>query len=93
MVTRRKGKHFAAGANGSHAGVEIKFSGGHKGGKKPSGNHGSKWGSKGMKMGGGYGMKTPRNGGSHNGGNHGGGSTKVLSFKVFAGGFSVAAAH
>ena len=81
-----EGKHFAAGANGSHAGVEIKFSGGHKGGKKPSGNHGSKWGSKG-------GMKTPRNGGSHNGGNYGGGSTKVLSFKVFAGGFSVGAAH
>ena len=25
-----EGKHFATGANGSHAGVEIKFSGGHK---------------------------------------------------------------
>jgi hypothetical protein len=86
-----QGKKFAGGANGSHAGVEIKFSGGHKGGKKPGGNHGNstKWGGNGGKMGGGWGMKPPRNGGNHNGG----GKTKVLSFKVFAGGFSFAKAH
>jgi hypothetical protein len=91
-----QGKHFAGGANGSHAGVEIKISGGHKGGKKSGGNHGNntKWGGKGgMKMGGGYGMKPPRNGGHNGGGNHGGGKTKVLSFKVFAGGFSFAKSH
>jgi hypothetical protein len=82
-----EGKHFAGGANGSHAGVEIKISGGHKGGGKPNG--GSKWGSNGGKMGGGYGMKPPRNGGGH----HGGGKPTVLSVKVFAGGFSFAKSH
>jgi hypothetical protein len=57
----------------------------------PGGNHGNstKWGGNGGKMGGGWGMKPPRNGGNHNGG----GKTKVLSFKVFAGGFSFAKAH
>jgi hypothetical protein len=82
-----EGKHYASGANGSHAGIEIKIGGGHKGGGKPKSS--SRWGGKGGKMGGGYGMKPPRNGGGH----HGGGKPVVISFKVFAGGFSTARAH
>jgi hypothetical protein len=78
------GKHFAAGANGSHAGVEIKISSGKKGGHKPNGNHGGNtWGNKG-------GMKWSGKGG-HGGGHRG--KPTTISFKVFAGGFSVAKAH
>jgi hypothetical protein len=87
-----EGKHFAKGANGSHAGVAISISSGHKGGKKPSGNQGGKWGnSGGMKMNGSHGMMPPRNGGNHGGGNHG--KSLTISFKVFAGGFSFGSAH
>jgi hypothetical protein len=78
-----EGKHFAKGANGSHAGVELSISSGHKGGKKNSGNHGGSWGNKG-----GHGTKSPRNGG-----HHGNGKTTTIRFKVFAGGFAWAKAH
>jgi hypothetical protein len=76
-----EGKHFAAGANNSHAGVKITTStgtgnGGHGG--KPGGGYG------GGRPGGGYG------GGGYGGGH--GGSTKTLSIKVFAGGSSWAKA-
>ena len=78
-----EGKHFAAGANFSEAGVEIKFNGGHKGGKKPDG----KWGGKGGNM-------WPGKGGNGGMGGHpGGGKPTSISVRVFAGGFSFAKAH
>jgi hypothetical protein len=81
-----EGSHFAKGANGSHAGVELKISHGSKGGKRPNGHHGNNtWGGMNGKMG-------PVNGGGHHGrGKHG--KSVTISFKVFAGGFSFAKAH
>ena len=92
-----EGKHFAVGKNFSEAGVKIETNGGHHG-RKPGhgGNHNNKWrgkpwpGKSGMAW---KGKPSPKWGGKPGmGGNHGGGRPRVTSVKVFAGGFSFAAA-
>jgi hypothetical protein len=75
-----EGKHFAAGANGSVAGVIHTSSGGRKGGSYNRPKSSSKFGGRSGGMGGGYGGGV-------------GGGTRVRSTTFFAGGFSVGFAH
>jgi hypothetical protein len=91
-----EGKKFAFGANHSEAGVELKVSSGHKGkGKKMPNGNSHRWGGKGAPKNGGMngrpngGMNGHPNGGSK----HGGKKSVTISFKLFAGGWSVAKAH
>jgi hypothetical protein len=78
-----EGRHFAAGANGSVAGVIHISKGGKKGGH-PGGNMGGYGGNMG-------GWKGDKMRGGMNG--HGKGGTKVRATIVFAGGFSFGVAH
>jgi hypothetical protein len=88
-----EGKKFAFGANHSEAGVELKVSSGHKGkGGKMRNGDSNRWGGKTGTKWGGHNGNGGMNGHS-GGGKHGAKKSITISFKLFAGGWSVAKAH